>query len=135
MRFSIRLAGVLLFTALFGGYASAGPTQHTISLTSTGVILSANGTASTVEQQTGKNVEQSFIVDVSGLNGLTVYLVKVDGKLAGALNTDETGTARLDLSTSPKRCQNSLPSTINLSSIHLIEVSDEVGAIVLSGMF
>ena len=136
MRFSSRLAGLLLVTLLFGRNASAaGETRHSISLTSTGSIPSAVGTATITEQQTGKGVDRSLVVDVSELGGLTVYVVKVDGKLAGALNTDATGAARLELSTSPKRCENSLPSSINLSTAKLIEVSDEAGTIVLVGSF
>jgi hypothetical protein len=136
MRFSSRLAGLLLVTLLFGRNASAaGETQHSVSLTSTGSIPSAAGTATITEKQTSKGVDRSLVVDVSGLGGLTVYVVKVDGKLAGALNTDPTGAARLELSTNPKRCENSLPSTINLSTAKLIEVSDETGSVVLVGSF
>jgi hypothetical protein len=110
--------------------AEAGRTRQTITLTSTGVEGSASGTAEIIVGRAS-----SLDVSVGGLTPLSVYLVKVDGKLVGALNTDETGAADSSWSTAAHGRVLPLPSSVTLSTAHSIEVANEAGAIVLTGTF
>ena len=108
----------------------ANATQKTLTLTSTGVIVTAAGVA---DMTIGH--EQSLDVAVSGLSPFAVYLVKADGKLVGALNTDETGTVDGSWSTHSHGKVLSLPSSVTLSTSKLIEVTNDAGTLVLTGMF
>ena len=107
----------------------ASATQTTLTLTSSGVITTASGVAQ-VTIRRGESVE----VSVSGLSPFAAYLVKADGKLVGALNTDETGTVDSSWSTASHGKVLSLPSSVTLSTSKLIEVVNEVGTVLLSGI-
>src|SRR5947208_1728986 len=75
--------------------SAASPVRTNVTLTSSGVVADAAGTAEITLRST-----QSLDLSVSGLEPLTAYLVRVDGVLVGALNTGETGTADSSWSTS-----------------------------------
>jgi hypothetical protein len=107
----------------------APPTSNTLTLTSTGVVMNAAG------QAILSTTDNTFSVTVSSMTPATVFLVKVDGKLAGAINTDSAGAGKLDLAASPSSGKLQLPSSITLSTAKLVEISNETGAVVLTGMF
>ncbi len=117
------LDGQLVLSGTFGA-----PAGNTIVLTSTGIIANAAGTA---ELSAG-----GLRIQVSSLTPLNVFLVRVDGKLAGAINTDSTGSGLLDLASTPSGgCVGQLPSSISLGTAKLVEVVNEAGMFVLTGMF
>jgi hypothetical protein len=108
---------------------AASATQKTITLTNTGAIPTAMGVA----ELTIRHAE-SLDVSADGLSPFAVYLVKVDGKLVGALNTDGTGSVDAAWSTDAQGKVLALPSSVP-AFMHLIEVMNESGAVVLTGMF
>ena len=107
------------------------PAGQTIALTSTGAISTAGGTA-----QLQTSADPALLLQVNGLTPRAVFVVKVDGKLAGSINTDSAGSGKLELAAStPSDCALPLPSSINPNLVKLVEVMNEAGQIVLSGMF
>lgn len=104
----------------------------TATLTSTGIIPNATGKA-----DLNPSGNANLKVQVSNLPPLTVFLVRVDGRLAGGLNTDSNGAASLELATDGKSGSSKLPLPLSIlpSTAKLVDVINEAGLVVLSGMF
>ncbi len=103
-----------------GPAGSALALDRTGTLTSTGVIAGVTGSAGV---DTARNALQ---VRVLGLTPSSVFLVRGDGKLAGAINTDATGVGALEA--------NPLPASTSAPSVKLVEVVNAAGTVVLTGM-
>jgi hypothetical protein len=111
--------------------AQGSSNNQTITLTSTGTIASAAGNAE--KRTTG---DQGITIQVTGLTPFAVFLVKIDGKLAGAINTDSAGSGKLELAADAKGgCKAQLPASVTLSTAKLIEITNDTGGLVLNGMF
>lgn len=104
--------------------------NRSLTLTSTGLIPAASGQ---VAETTC--VPLTLQIQVSGVTPRTLFLAKVDGHLAGAIDTDDSGMGRLELSSSPSGCELLLPSSIDPITGKLVEITNEAGAVILSGMF
>jgi hypothetical protein len=103
---------------------------RSVTLASTGVISSASGQAAITTC-----VPLTLKIQVSGITPRAVFLARVDGHLAGAIDTDDSGAGHLELSSSPSGCELVLPSSIDPITAKLVEITNEAGAVVLSAMF
>lgn len=83
----------------------------------------------------GEAIDGSLEVQVTGLTPLSVFLVRVDGRLAGALNTDSSGAAELKLSTKEAGRSDPLPASIDIVAALVLEVTTDTGTPILSGTF
>jgi hypothetical protein len=110
--------------------AAAPLCSRSLTLASTRVIAAASGQ---VAETTC--VPLTLKIQVSGVTPRAVFLARVDGHLAGAIDTDDSGPGRLELSSSPSGCELLLPSSIDPITDQLVEITNEAGGVILFGMF
>jgi hypothetical protein len=121
--------GVVVLTGSTSSTEPVVPYESTIALTATGVEPAASGHADIIVSEQ----RDTFEVSAAGLTGRADYVLFVDG--AQIVTSATNGSGRLDIrfSDSPNGNELPVPPTVILDNVHLVEIKNLAGQVVLTG--